>query len=53
MDGCNRCTSSFECATSGPDCKRLAVDGVVVADFLYGDEFCGLIVTAGADEKQN
>lgn len=29
------------------------MDGVVVADFLYGDEFCGLIVTAGADKEQN
>lgn len=47
VDGRSACTSSEECGTNDPVWSRFDVDGVVVADFLYGDEFCGLIVTEG------
>ena len=48
VDGRSACTSSEECGTKEPVCKsRFDDDGVVVADFLYGDWFWGLIVTAG------
>lgn len=48
--GASLCISSVECATDGPACNRFAAtDGTVggTDDFLYGDPFCGRIVTAG------
>lgn len=48
--GASRWISSFEWATDGPDCKRF--DSTLgMAGFLYGDAFCGRIVTAGTVEK--
>lgn len=48
--GASLCISSVECATDGPACNRFAATDSAVGgtdDFLYGDAFCGRIVTAG------
>lgn len=57
--GANRWISSDECATIGPDCCKRFVNVFVndiggaelPATFLYGEEFCGRIVTAGTENS--
>jgi hypothetical protein len=52
VDGRSACISSVECGTRLPDAfSRFEFDGVVVADFLYGDWFCGLMVTEGTKRE--
>lgn len=54
VEGRNDMTSSLVYVTNGPGCVNRFV-GVVIVDFLKGDEFCDarITVTAGRGERRD